>query len=456
MTSSLTAQRDLIRSGALRTAESRLSALERLARAILAAESSLLKALKADLGKSEVEAYTSEIGFVLRDITHAQAHLRSWMKGRRCSVPLITRRARAKSLPEPLGVVLILGPWNYPFQLMMSPLVSALAAGNAACLKPSELAPETARVIGEICQQAFDSAHVQVCIGGREVASELVAQSFDHIFFTGSTATGRLVAEQAARNLVPVTLELGGKSPCVVCGDAPLETTARRILWGKVLNAGQTCVAPDYVLVEKSVERPLLEALQNALQELWPDEMGSPHRSHIVNQSHFDRLTRLMSDGEVLEGGQSDAAALKMETTLLTGVAPTTSIMQEEIFGPLLPVLPVDSFEEACEFILARPKPLAAYLFCKEKSRMETFVQTVSAGTMCMNDTISQILPSELPFGGVGASGMGKYRGEQGFLTFSNQKAVMWRSLWPDPDYRYKPQSLSLSLMKKAYRWMMK
>ncbi|MDY0149514.1 MAG: aldehyde dehydrogenase family protein [Kiritimatiellia bacterium] len=456
MTSALSAQREWIQSGAVRSPEARRSALEQFARAIRAAEPSLLKALNEDLGKSAIDAYTSEIGFVLRDIAHAQAHLRSWMKGRRCPVPLVTWMARAKSLPEPLGVVLILGPWNYPFQLMMSPLVSALAAGNAACLKPSELAPETARVIDEICRDAFDPAHVHVCLGGRDTAEELVAQPFDHIFFTGSTATGRLVAEQAARNLVPVTLELGGKSPCVVCRDAPLETTARRILWGKVLNAGQTCVAPDYVLVEKELEKPLLEALQKALRELWPDERVSDSRSHIVSRPHFDRLVRLMRDGTIVAGGRTDDTTLKMETTVLTGVDPAKPIMQEEIFGPLLPVLPVDSFEQACEFIWARPKPLAAYLFCKEKSRMDTFVRTISAGTMCMNDTISQILPAELPFGGVGASGMGKYRGEQGFLTFSNQKAVMWRSLWPDPHFRYKPQSLSLSLMKKAYSWMMK
>jgi len=442
------------REGATRSAAARRHALRSLADAIRKHEDDLLAALEADLGKPRLEAYASELGFVLRDVRHAERNLERWMSGRRAKLPRMVRPGRAETVPEPLGVVLILGPWNYPFQLVFSPLVAAIAAGNCACIKPSEHAPATAAAIDRLCRDAFDPGHVIVVTGGADVSEALTAMPFDHIFFTGSSAIGRKVAGAAARNLVPVTLELGGKSPCVVCSDAKLDVAARRILWGKGINTGQTCVAPDYVLVEKECAETFLQELKTALDELFP--AGAGERGRIVSEAHYRRLVELMEEGTLFAGGARDEKRLTMTTALLTGVKPGARLLQEEIFGPLLPVIEVASRNDAIDEIARRPKPLAAYLFTEDAETVDAFVREVAAGTICVNDTVVQIMPAELPFGGVGESGYGRYRGRAGFDTFSNLKAVMRRPTRPDPKYRYKPGRISLTLFRRIIAWMLR
>lgn len=456
MTHDIEQQRRFIASGTMRERAARDRTLAALADAIKRREEPLLAALADDVGKPAVEAYASELGFVLRDIEYARRHLGDWMKGRPARVPLMLRPAKAQSLPEALGVVLIIGTWNYPFQLLMSPCVAALSAGNAVVLKPSEYAPATAREIEALCREVFDDRLVRVVQGGADVASALTGQRFDHIFYTGSARAGRDVAIRAAQNLVPVTLELGGKSPCVVSSSADLDVAARRILWGKSMNAGQTCVAPDYVLVDAGVESAFLDSLKRAWNSFYPDGVLKADYGRIVNRHHFERLRRYLGDGTVVVGGGVHVERLMIEPTILTGVGDDAPVMQQEIFGPILPVLPVRDVDAAIRFINDRPSPLAAYFFDKNRRAADRFVREVRAGTVCVNDTISQILPADLPFGGVGPSGWGRYRGQAGFLTFSNLKAVMHRPLSPDPRFRYPPTTISLTMLKKAFRWMMR
>lgn len=432
--------------------------LLQLEKAIKAHTPRLLRALQADLGKCETEAYASEIGLVLRDIRFARSRLQDWMRPVSKRVPLIIQPGHAFLQPVALGVVLILGPWNYPFQLLFSPLVSALAAGNVVCLKPSEWAPDTAEAVHTLCADAFEPDQVAVVTGDAETAASLTAMPFDHIFFTGSTATGRKVARAAAENLVPVTLELGGKSPCVVCADAPLERTAKRILWGKCLNAGQTCIAPDYVLAHTDIYEPLLRALAEASRTLVPARPPGARSADyglIVNPGHFDRLLNLMQSSPVYHGGEYDRDSLTLAPALLIGVDWNHPVMQEEIFGPLLPVLEFKDWDEIPKRLNSLPKPLAAYLFTRNRTTIRDFEKHVACGSICINDTISQVIPADLPFGGVGASGYGQYHGKAGFDTFSQGKAILRRALWMDLPFRYPPFKTSLSLLKRATRLLL-
>lgn len=434
--------------------EERMADLDRLRKAVEERSGELLAALHSDLGKPEAEAYASEIGFVIRDIDFARRHLKYWMKPRRASVPWMAWPGRASVQCEPLGCVLIVGPWNYPFQLLLSPFVSALAAGNRVCLKPSEYAPATADAVAGLVEDCFPAGQVAVVRGEAGVAAELCGLPFDHIFFTGSTETGRKVATAAAENLVPVTLELGGKSPCVVCADAPIETTARRIMWGKCLNAGQTCVAPDYVLAHSSIIDPLLAALRDT-GEVFVPGLDSPDYGRIINERHFDRLLGLMEGHKPWSGGAHDRKKLKIAPTILAPAGWDSKVMQEEIFGPLLPVLPFDDMEALLGRLKSMPRPLAAYLFTGDKTVKRGFIRRLSAGGICVNDTIMHIMPPDLSFGGVGESGHGRSRGLAGFDSFSNPKAVMSRGFWPDPSFRYKAGQVSVDLLKKVYRWLM-
>ncbi|MEM6675103.1 MAG: aldehyde dehydrogenase family protein [Planctomycetota bacterium] len=431
--------------------------LARLARAMEARTDTLLEALAADLGKCAIEGYTSEVGLVLRDVRHAIRRLGRWTKPRRAGTPVIAKPGRAFAQPEPLGVVLIIGPWNYPLQILLSPLVGALAAGNVVCLKPSELAPRTAAAVRELCAEVFAEDQVSVVEGDHTVSARLTALPFDHIFFTGSTATGRKVARAAAENLTPVTLELGGQSPCVVTADAPMDVTAKRILWGKSLNAGQTCVAPDHVWVEEGAEAALLEALKRASHRLVPTRPPDPEPGdygRIVNERHFDRLERLLEGATVFDGGERDRATLRFAPTILTGIDETHALMQEEIFGPLLPVLTYRSMETLLERFADGPSPLAAYLFTSSRDVALRFRERVRAGSICVNDTVSQIMPADLPFGGVGESGHGRYRGRAGFDAMSNLKGVLHRGFKPDLPFRYPPFQTALGVIQKSYRWL--
>jgi aldehyde dehydrogenase (NAD+) len=446
-------QREFFLTGATRSREFRQQNLRALRNALVASETALLDALHADLRKPAAEAYAAEIGMVLGEIRHALCHLDVWMKPERRRAPWLAWPARASLLPEPLGVALIIGPWNYPLQLLLSPLVAAIAAGNCAVLKPSEHAPHTSRVVAEMIAAAFPEDFLTVVEGGRETAEALLGEKFDTIFFTGGTRAGQAVMAAAARHLTPVTLELGGKCPCIVCADAPLETAARRIAWGKFMNAGQTCVAPDHVLVDQRVAAPFLDALKEAILEFYgPDPQRSPDYGRIVNLSHHDRLVRLLGDGKIVTGGGHDAADLYIAPTVLTDLPPDSGAMAEEIFGPILPVLEFTVLDDLLADLRRRPTPLALYLFTRDRCVQQHVIAETRSGGVCINDTVSQILGNDLPFGGLGESGMGAYRGKAGFDAFSHRRAVLRRALRPDPDFRYPPQKTPLSTLKRVLR----
>ena len=443
-------QRGYFASGATRSLELRRLALERLGLAIEARESAILAALQADLGKPAVDAYMSEIGLVLSEIRHAVKHLGKWMKPRGARVPILAWPGKARILREPCGVVLILGPWNYPFQLVLSPLVGAIAGGNCAVLKPSELSPQTTSVISALIRETFSVEFVTVVEGEREAAESLLEEKFDHIFFTGSTPVGRRVMTAAAKHLTPVTLELGGKCPTIICGldsAKSVEIAARRIAWGKFMNAGQTCVAPDHVWVERSIHDGFVEAVGRVSKAFF-----GPGCGHLINRRHFDRVVAFLQDGTIASGGGYDAESLWLEPTVLTNVSPQSPVMQEEIFGPVLPVIAFDQLDEVLSEIRSRPSPLAVYVFSNDETVKRRVVDESRSGGVCVNDTVVHITGSELPFGGVGDSGMGRYHGKASFDCFTHERVVMRRSLAFDPDFRYPPPKLPLARLKKLLR----
>jgi aldehyde dehydrogenase (NAD+) len=450
------AQRAHFETGATRSLEDRLTQLRKLQDALVAGESGLLAALHADLRKPAQEAYAAELGFVLSDIRHALRCLPGWMKPRRCRTPWLAWPARGFVRPEPYGEVLIIGPWNYPLQLLLSPLVGALAAGNCVVLKPSEFAPHTAEAIARLVGSIFPAERVAVVPGERPVAEALLRERFDSIFFTGSTRVGRLVMAAAARHLTPVTLELGGKSPCLVCADARLDVAARRIAWGKFMNAGQTCVAPDYVLAERRICQPLVEALKQAIREFYGDNPQlSADYGRIINRLHLDRLTGYLSSGQIACGGLYDARDLYLAPTLLTGVAAEAPVMQEEIFGPILPVVEFDRLDDALALLRDRPTPLALYLFTGDRLTQERVVETTRSGGVCLNDTIVHMIGKDLPFGGLGDSGLGASHGKASFDCFTHYRSVLRRSLAFDPKFRYPPPRLRLAALKRACRFLL-
>lgn len=448
-------QRQFFQSGATHSFDFRRKQLQKLHNAIQIHETALITALHSDLRKSPTEAYATEIGVVLSEIRHALHHLPSWMKSRRRRAPLLAWPARATLLFEPYGVVLIIGPWNYPLQLLLAPLVGAIAAGNCSILKPSEFAPHTASAIGELVAAAFPPEYLTVVSGGRPVAEALLREKFDHIFFTGSTTIGRAVMTAAAQHLTPVTLELGGKCPCLVCADTPINTTARRIVWGKFLNAGQTCVAPDFLLVDRRVRQELVEAMKRALIEFYGnDPQKSPDYGRIINRKHFDRLAAHLGAGHVIHGGQHDAADLFISPTLMTNLSAEAPLMQEEIFGPILPILEFDALEDALEMLRNKPVPLALYLFCQDRRMQNRVVKGTRSGGICINDTVAHIIGKDLPFGGLGESGFGSYHGKASFDCFTHQRSVLRRSFAFDSRLRYPPARVTLPMLKRASRFL--
>ncbi|MGC9319329.1 MAG: aldehyde dehydrogenase family protein [Armatimonadota bacterium] len=416
--------------------------LQALRALIVEHEQDIFDALHSDLHKCRVECYLTETGFVLGEIDHALGHMERWSRPVGAHTPLYLQPAHSRVIWEPLGVALIMGPWNYPFHLVIAPLVPCLAAGNAAVLKPSELAPATSAVIGELVPQYLDPDVVAVVEGGVPETTALLQHRFDRIFFTGSARVGRIVMEAAAQHLTPVTLELGGKCPCVVDGSARLDVAARRVANGKFANAGQTCVAPDYALVQRDIADEFVAALADALGRFYgPDPQQSPDYARIINERHHDRLVELLADGEAVVGGEHDRADLYVAPTVLRGVDARSPVMQEEIFGPILPVLEVADAEEAIAFINERPRPLALYVFADDGEVVQRVTHTTRAGGTCVNETLLHLLVSELPFGGVGRSGMGTYHGEWGFREFSNARAILDRSTVFDIGLRYPPYS---------------
>jgi aldehyde dehydrogenase (NAD+) len=442
-------QRQFFQTGKTKDVTFRIAQLKILKQLVIENKELIIQALKADLHKPEFETYATEIG-VTKEIDYALKHINNWTKPKKAAVPLNLFPYSAKIHPEPLGVVLIIGPWNYPFQLIISPLVGAIASGNCTIIKPSEFAPHTSNLITELIHKYFSSEYIAVVPGAVETSQQLLAEKFDHIFFTGGTAIGKIVMEAAAKHLTPVTLELGGKSPCIIDTDINLEHTAKRITWGKFINAGQTCIAPDYLLVDQKIKPDLVNALQKCLKEFYGENPDvSPDYARIIHQNHFHRLTNFLKCGEVIIGGETNPEELYIAPTLLKNVSLTDTVMQEEIFGPILPIIEYTDINEAITLINSRPKPLALYLFSQNKNLQKRILQETSSGGICINDTVMQVGVSSLPFGGVGDSGMGSYHGQASFDTFSHYKSVLQNSFPWDINWRYAPYQGKLSLLKK-------
>ncbi len=450
-------QRQFFATGATRPLENRKLQLQKLLQMVETNAEAIMAALKADLQKPAIEAFGSEVLVLVSEIKAALKNLPQWIKPKSVATPINVFPARAMVMPEPKGCVLIIAPWNYPFQLVISPLLGAIAAGNCAILKPSEHTPHTAALITELIHQTFEPGWVRVITGGIETSQALLAERFDHIFFTGGTAVGKIVMAAAAKYLTPVTLELGGKSPCIVDIACNLNLTAKRIVWGKFYNCGQTCVAPDYVLVPEALKDNLLKYMIGYVKRFYTDQpQTSPDYARIINEVQFDRLTGLLQSaqgGKLHAGGNYNRGEKYIAPTILElgtiAEAQHLPIMQEEIFGPILPVLTYQTFDEALEFVRSREKPLALYIFSDDKANQERVLQELSFGGGCINDTVLHLVPPELPFGGIGYSGMGQYSGKYSFETFSHYKGILKKPFFLDVEWRYPPYKLSLDTLKK-------
>ena len=446
--------REGFHSGVLRDVESRRSHLRALRSLFVEQEDRLIDALVADVGKPRIEAYTTEIAFTINEIDHTLKHLDAWTKPSKVKMPLTFKPGSATLRPEPLGTVCIIAPWNYPVQLLFAPLVPAIAAGNTAVLKPSEVTPSVSAVIEELVPRYFSASTVAVVTGAVDETTALLEQRFDHIFYTGNGKVGRIVMRAAAEHLTPVTLELGGKSPAIVAADANIEVAAKRIAWAKFLNAGQTCVAPDYVLVDERVENELVAALADAVTTFYgADPRQSNDYARIVNERHHDRLMKLLEDGgydATVIGGTGDRGSRYLAPTVLAGVKPDAAVMADEIFGPILPILTVTDVDEAIRFVNDREKPLALYAFSNDDDTLEHVVANTSAGGVTLNHAVLHLAVPDLPFGGVGESGMGAYHGKAGFDTFSHAKAVLAKPTRPDPALMYPPYTnLKQKILRK-------
>lgn len=445
-------QRAFFASGRTKDLSFRIEQLNILKKAIRANEPALFQALDEDLNRPAFEAYGGDVGIVVNEIDYALKHLRSWMRPKKIRTPLAHFPGSSSVVPEPYGVALIIGPWNFPFQLLLTPLAGALAAGNCALLKPPVDAPCSMRVIAKLIADNFDPAYISVVEGGAETGRMLLEEKFDYIFFTGGPATGKIVMAAAAKHLTPVTLELGGKNPCIVDADTHLDYTARRIVWGKFFNAGQSCVAVDHLLVDKRIKHPLLERIAATITEFYgSDPSRSPDYGRIVNEPHFDRLVRLLGAGRIISGGQTDRAAHYIAPTVIDGIRGSEPIMEGEIFGPLLPVIEYDGLTEAISLVNSRPKPLALYFFSRDKGKQERVLRETSSGGCCINDTVIHETSVRLPFGGVGESGMGKYHGKASFDTFSHEKAVVKNGFLFDIRLRYPPYRDHLKWLRKIF-----
>lgn len=423
--------------------------LEKLREIIIKNESLLYEAIYRDFGKSKFDTYTTEISFVLKDIEYYLKNLNSLAKPKKVNTNLANQLGTSRIYSDPLGCTLVIGAWNYPYQLSLSPMIAALAAGNTCILKPSEVAEHTMKAMAKIINENFPKEYLFVVEGGVDEITEILKLRFDKIFFTGSTKVGRIVYEAAAKNLTPVTLELGGKSPAIVTSDADFEVASKRIVWGKFLNAGQTCVAPDYILVDENVKDSFLDALKAQIIK-FNYQPGSDHYTQIINQRNFDRLIKFIDREKIYFGGNYDLQKRYIEPTVLHHVNWDDDVMQEEIFGPILPVLTFKNFNEALLKISEKDKPLAAYLFTKNSEEKEQFKSKISFGGGCINDVVMHLSNDHLPFGGVGNSGIGNYHGKFGFQTFSHQKSVLERVTWGEPDIKYPPYT------EKKLNWIKK
>lgn len=439
--------------GRTRPVEWRLAQLQEVARMMRDHEADFGEALRLDLGKSAFEAMLTELSFVEAEAKYAIRHLDTWMRPVRVRTPLMVQPGRSHIQPEPKGVVLIIAPWNYPLSMVMAPLVGAIAAGNCVVMKPSEVTRHTSAALASILPRYLDPDAFAVVEGGIPETTELLEQRFDHILYTGNERVARIVMGAAAKHLTPVTLELGGKSPCLIDKSADIEVAASRIAWGKFLNAGQTCVAPDHVLVHRDVATPFVDALARRIREFYGDDPArSPDYCRIASERHAERFAKLLEGQKVHVGGRVDVANRFVEPTIVLDPPVDSELMREEIFGPVLPVITVDEMHHAIKFVADRPKPLALYVFTKSKALEEAVLDRLSAGSVCINDAVIFMVSPELPFGGIGNSGMGRYTGWYGFETFSHMKPVMRRSFRFDAPLRYPPYSDRKAKLLKMVR----
>ena len=446
-------QRAFFNAGETRGVRFRIRQLKKLKEALETHESRILEALKADLRKPELEAWTTEIGVTITEIEYNLSHIRSWVRPKRVPTALFFMPGKSRIYSDPFGVALIIGPWNFPIKNVLGPALGAMTAGNCCVLKPSEHAPHTAVALENMITEFFDPEYLTVAQGGIPETTELLKHRFDYVFFTGGTEIGRIVYQAAAKHLTPVTLELGGQNPCIVDDNSHIEVAARRIAWGKVLNSGQVCIAPNYVLVKKSVKKELIVHLKKAIEEFYGgDAKSTDDFGRIVNDVHFERIKNLI-EGDVVHGGETDAKERYIAPTIIDNVKVTDKIMQEEIFGPVLPIVEYETIDEAISIINQGEKPLALYIFAKSYDARDKVISQTSSGGVCINETIMNFGSIELPFGGVGNSGFGAYNGKIGFDTFSHKKGVMTKSFFFDVKQKYPPYTKgNLNFIKFAVR----
>ncbi|GGF08668.1 aldehyde dehydrogenase [Halobacillus andaensis] len=442
-------QKDWYKEGHTKSYEFRKEQLKKLKKMLVTFEKPILQALKFDLSKSEYEAYTAEIAFLKTEIDDHLKHLKEWMAPVRVKAPLTHTGSKNYIIKEPYGTTLIIAPWNYPLQLAIAPVIGAIASGNTVIIKPSELTPTVSWVIKRMIEQYFPAHYISVIEGDKEVTQELLNQPMDYVFFTGSVPVGKKVMEQASKRLIPVTLELGGKSPAIVHRDANIDLAAKRIAWGKFINAGQTCIAPDYLYVHHEVKADFVKAIKKYIYEFYGEEsLLNEDYVKIVNRPHFDRISSYLDEGNILVGGRVDSNQLRIEPTVMDQVTWTDHVMQDEIFGPVLPILTYDELDEVIKQISDRPKPLALYYFGENEKDQQQVTERISFGGGCINDTLYHILNPHLPFGGVGESGIGHYHGKASFETFSHEKSITKQTTKFDQKFRYPGSKLGLKAVK--------
>ncbi|MGA5688491.1 aldehyde dehydrogenase [Cytobacillus pseudoceanisediminis] len=442
-------QRNFFTQGKTKDVTFRMEALGKLRSVIKQHEQELMDALKADLNKSEFDAYLTEIGILLEEIRFTLKHLKKWAKPKKVKSSIAQFGSKSCIYPEPYGVALIIAPWNYPFQLAIAPLIGAIAAGNCAILKPSELTPRTSALLSKMISNQFPQEYISVVEGDAETSTALLNEKVDYIFFTGSVPVGKIIMEAASRHLTPVTLELGGKSPCIVHEDANLKLAAKRIAWGKYINAGQTCVAPDYIYVHSRIKDEFLKELKQSIQELYGENpIASGQFTRIVSEKHFSRLTKFLTDSTTVHGGRHDLSSLTIEPTVLGHITWADEVMQDEIFGPILPVLEYDDLSGMISEVTARPKPLALYIFTESEGVQNQILSSISFGGGCINDTVYHLSSPYLPFGGVGESGIGAYHGKGSFDVFSHEKSILKQTTRFDLPFRYPTTKNALKKVK--------
>ncbi len=452
----LVQQRQFFATGKTKSYKFRREQLEKLKAVVLRYQDEVIAALAEDLRKSEFEARFEMIA-VVNEIDYALKHLKSWLKPKKAKLKLIQKLiqmpGKAYQIPEPLGIALIIGPWNFPFSLALQPLVGAIAAGNCAIVKPSEIALATSKITTKVIEEAFAADYVAAVEGGVEMSQALLAEKFDHIFFTGGTAIGKIVMAAAAKHLTPVTLELGGKSPCIVDKNIDLKETAKRITWGKFLNAGQVCIAPDYLLVDAAIKDDLLTAIADCIRTFYGEDIqANPDYPRLVSDKQWQRASQLLGQGEIYLGGNSDAGSRYIEPTVMVNLDLDAEIMQAEIFAPILPVLTYENLDEAIAIINAKSKPLALYIFSRAREIQDKILENTSSGGVCINDTVMHVAVDTLPFGGVGESGMGTYHGKASFDAFTHYKSVFKRGFRFDLNWRYAPYAKTLPMLKSMFK----